>query len=267
MAKRTGVSPSTVQRIWSARGIQPHRVETFKLSNDPDFEEKLVDVVGLYMNPPEKAVVLCMDEKSQIQALDRTQPSLPIKPGRAGTMTHDYKRNGTTTLFAALDVLSGRVIGQCQPRHRHTEFLTLLKTIDREVPKRLNVHLVLDNYDRHHRPHPRKSPPRPSHPQCNHQLNTGHTTSPVHAQFRRHPCRRATTSRSDPAPPQARDQQRHRVPDDRSDPERPAHATKVGLGPPTFMPGAPNISVPFRSGSPDPGRRRSRGSWAQPGTE
>ena len=135
MAKRAGVSSSTVQRIWSARGIQPHRVKTFKLSNDPQFEEKLVDVVGLYMNPPEKAVVLCMDEKSQIQALDRTQPSLPIKPGRAGTMTHDYKRNGTTTLFAALDVLTGSVIGQCQPRHRHTEFLTFLKTIDRQVPE------------------------------------------------------------------------------------------------------------------------------------
>ena len=111
MAARTGVSPATVQRIWSARGLAPHRVETFKLSNDPRFEEKLVDVVGLYLNPPENAIVLCMDEKSQIQALDRTQPSLPIKPGRAGTMTHDYKRNGTTTLFAALDVLTGSVIG------------------------------------------------------------------------------------------------------------------------------------------------------------
>jgi transposase len=152
MAKRAGVSSSTVQRIWAARGIQPHRVETFKLSSDRRFEEKLVDVVGLYMNPPEKAVVLCMDEKSQIQALDRTQPSLPMKPGRGGTMTHDYKRNGTTTLFAALDVLSGRVIGQCLPRHRHTEFLTFLKTIDREVPKRLNVHLVLDNYATHNHP-------------------------------------------------------------------------------------------------------------------
>jgi transposase len=152
MAKRVGVSPATVQRIWSARGLQPHRVETFKLSTDPRFEEKLVDVVGLYMNPPEKAVVLCMDEKSQIQALDRTQPSLPMRPGKAGTMTHDYKRNGTTTLFAALDVLSGRVIGQCLPRHRHTEFLTFLKTIDRQVPKRLNVHLVLDNYATHNHP-------------------------------------------------------------------------------------------------------------------
>ena len=152
MAERAGVSSSTVQRIWSARGLQPHRVETFKLSNDPDFEEKLVDVVGLYLNPPDQAVVLCVDEKSQIQALDRTQPSLPIKPGRAGTMTHDYKRNGTTTLFAALDVLTGMVIGQCLPRHRHVEFLAFLKTIDRQVPKRLKVHLILDNYATHSHP-------------------------------------------------------------------------------------------------------------------
>jgi transposase len=152
MASRAGVSPATVQRIWSARGLAPHRVETFKLSNDPRFEEKLVDVVGLYLNPPENAIVLCMDEKSQIQALDRTQPSLPIKPGRAGTMTHDYKRNGTTTLFAALDVLSGSVIGQCLPRHRHVEFLKFLRTIDREVPKGLNVHLILDNYAAHNHP-------------------------------------------------------------------------------------------------------------------
>jgi hypothetical protein len=125
-----------VQRIWSARGLQPHRVKTFKLSGDPRFEEKLVDVVGLYMNPPENAIVLCTDEKSQIQALDRTHPPLPIKPGRAGTMTHDYKRNGTTTLFAALDVLTGSVIGQCLPRHRHTEFVKCLKTINLEVPQR-----------------------------------------------------------------------------------------------------------------------------------
>jgi transposase len=152
MAKRAGVSSSTVQRVWSARGIKPHRVETFKLSTDLRFEQKLVDVVGLYLNPPEQAVVLCMDEKSQIQALDRTQPSLPLKPGRAGTMTHDYKRNGTTTLFAALDVLSGAVIGQCLPRHRHTEFLKFLKTIDREVPKGLQVHLILDNYATHNHP-------------------------------------------------------------------------------------------------------------------
>jgi transposase len=138
-----------VQRIWSGRGLKPHRVETFRLSNDKRFEEKLVDVVGLYLNPPEKAVVLCIDEKSQIQALDRTQPSLPMKPGRAGTMTHDDKRNGTTTLFAALNVLSGSVIGQCLPRHRHIEFLKFLRTIDRQVPKGLQIHLILDNYSTH----------------------------------------------------------------------------------------------------------------------
>jgi len=152
MARAHGVSHATVQKIWAARGIKPHRVETFKLSKDPRFEEKLADVVGLYLNPPERAIVLSMDEKSQIQALDRTQPSLPMKPGRAGTMTHDYKRNGTTTLFAALDVLSGSVIGQCLPRHRHSEFLTFLRTIDRTVPKRLQIHLILDNYATHTHP-------------------------------------------------------------------------------------------------------------------
>jgi transposase len=149
MAKRMGVSSATVQRVWSDLGLQPHRVDAFKVSNDPEFEKKLVDVVGLYLNPPEKAIVLCMDEKSQIQALDRTQASLPMTPGRAGTMTHDYKRNGTTTLFAALDVLTGTVIGQCLPRHRHTEFLKFLNTIDREVPDGLAVHLILDNYSTH----------------------------------------------------------------------------------------------------------------------
>jgi transposase len=152
MAQTHGVSAATVQRIWAARGLRPHRVETFKLSGDRRFEEKLVDVVGLYLNPPENAIVLCMDEKSQIQALDRTQPSLPMKPGRAGTMTHDYKRNGTTTLFAALDVLTGSVIGQCLPRHRHIEFLRFLRTIDREVPNGLQIHLILDNYATHKHP-------------------------------------------------------------------------------------------------------------------
>ena len=152
MARAHGVSHTTVQKIWAARGLKPHRVETFKLSKDPRFEEKLADVVGLYLNPPERAIVLSMDEKSQIQALDRTQPSLPMKPGRAGTMTHDYKRNGTTTLFAALDVLTGSVIGQCLPRHRHTEFLTFLRTIDREVPTGLQIHLILDNYATHKHP-------------------------------------------------------------------------------------------------------------------
>ncbi len=149
MAKAQGVSPATVQRIWAARGLKPHLVKTFKLSNDKRFDEKLIDVVGLYLDPPDKAVVLCMDEKSQIQALDRTQPSLPMKKGRAGTMTHDYKRNGTTTLFAALNVLTGVVTGQCFERHRHVEFLKFLRTIDREVPKGLAVHLILDNYATH----------------------------------------------------------------------------------------------------------------------
>ena len=149
MARRTGVSPSTVSRIWVARGLQPHRVDTFKLSNDKRFEAKLVDVVGLYLNPPDKAVVLCVDEKSQIQALDRTQPSLPMKKGRAGTMTHDYKRHGTTTLFAALDVLSGKVIGKCFDRHRHEEFLRFLRIIDTSVPRNLQIHMIVDNYDTH----------------------------------------------------------------------------------------------------------------------
>ena len=152
MAKRVGVSPATVQRIWSELGLQPHRVDTFKVSNDPRFTEKLIDVVGLYLNPPEQAIVLCMDEKSSIQALDRTQASLPMTPGRAATMTHDDKRNGTTTLFAAMDVLTGTVIGQCLPRHRHEEFLAFLKTIDAEVPRELQIHLILDNYATHKHP-------------------------------------------------------------------------------------------------------------------
>ncbi|HEY8839646.1 MAG TPA: IS630 family transposase [Candidatus Dormibacteraeota bacterium] len=152
MAARVGVSSATVQRVWAARGLKPHLVKTFKLSNDPRFEEKLIDVVGLYVNPPDNALVLCLDEKSSVQALDRTQPSLPIKKGRAATMTHDYKRNGTTTLFAALDVLTGTVIGQCLPRHRHEEFLKFLRKIDREVPKGLQVHLICDNYATHKHP-------------------------------------------------------------------------------------------------------------------
>ena len=149
MASKVGVSSASVQRIWSARGLKPHLVKSFKLSNDRHFEEKLIDVVGLYLNPPDQAVVLCMDEKSQIQALDRTQPSLPLKKGRAGTMTHDYKRHGTTTLFAALNVLTGVVIGRCLPRHRNTEFLKFLRVIDREVPKGLQIHMICDNYGTH----------------------------------------------------------------------------------------------------------------------
>jgi transposase len=133
MAKRVDVSKDTVQRVWSARGLKPHLVKTFKLSNDPHVEEKLVDVVGLYLDPPEQAIVLCMDEKSSVQALDRTQSSLPMVKGRAATMTHDYKRHGTTTLFAALDVLTGKVIGSCLPQHRDSEFLRFLKIIDAQV--------------------------------------------------------------------------------------------------------------------------------------
>lgn len=152
MAEVAGLSKASVQRIWAVHGIKPHLIRTFKLSKDPKFEEKLVDVVGLYLAPPEKALVLCVDEKSQIQALDRTQPGLPMKKGRCGTMTHDYKRHGTTTLFAALDVLDGSVIGTCKERHRHEEFLFFLKEIDRTTPKDLDLHLVLDNYATHKHP-------------------------------------------------------------------------------------------------------------------
>ena len=149
MAKAAGVSPSSVQRIWKAHGLKPHLTKKFKLSRDPDFSEKVADVVGLYLDPPDKALVLWVDEKSQIQALDRTQPGLPMKKGRAGTMTHDYKRHGVTTLFAALDVASGKVIGECMNRHRHQEFLRFLRTIDKSTPKHLDLHLVVDNYATH----------------------------------------------------------------------------------------------------------------------
>lgn len=152
MAQVSGQSSASVQRIWAAHGIKPHLIRTFKLSKDPRFEEKLVDVVGLYMDPPEKALVLCVDEKSQIQALDRTQKGLPMKKGRCGTMTHDYKRHGTTTLFAALNVLDGSVIGSCKERHRHQEFLAFLKQIERKTPGGLDLHLVLDNYATHQHP-------------------------------------------------------------------------------------------------------------------
>jgi transposase len=149
MAEAVGISPSSVGRIWREAGLKPHRLDTFKVSNDPQFEEKVIDVVGLYMNPPDKAMVLCIDEKSQIQALDRTQPGLPMKKGRAATMTHDYKRHGTTTLFAALDVKTGIVIGECQPRHRAKEFIRFLKKIDRAIRKELELHLIMDNYATH----------------------------------------------------------------------------------------------------------------------
>ncbi len=151
MARAQGVSPATVQRIWNAHGLQPHRVKTFKVSRDPAFVDKLTDVVGLYLNPPDKALLLCVDEKSQIQALQRTQPGLPLKKGRCGTLTHDYKRHGTTTLFAALNVLDGTVVGQCQARHRHQEFLKFLRRLDKEFPRR-ELHLILDNYGTHKHP-------------------------------------------------------------------------------------------------------------------
>ena len=152
MARAQGVSPATVQRIWDAHGLAPHRTKAFKLSRDPRFSEKLTDVVGLYRDPPDKAIVLCVDEKSQIQALDRTQPSLPMKKGRAGTYTHDYKRNGTTTLFAALDVLEGTVIGECHSRHRHQEFLAFLRRLDRSYEPGLALHLIVDDYGTHKHP-------------------------------------------------------------------------------------------------------------------
>jgi transposase len=152
MAKASGVSISSVQRIWRAFGLQPHRLETFKLSTDPDFVAKVRDVVGLYVSPPEHAIVLCVDEKSQIQALDRTQPLLPMRPGQAARRSHDYKRHGTTSLFAALDVATGQVIGKCFPRHRAAEFRRFLDEIEANVPKDLDVHLVMDNYATHKTP-------------------------------------------------------------------------------------------------------------------
>jgi transposase len=152
MARAVGIAASSVQRIWQAHGLKPHLVRGFKLSNDPAFAEKLVDIVGLYLNPPDRALVLAVDEKSQIQALDRTQPGLPLKRGRAGTLTHDYKRHGTTTLFAALNVLDGTVIGRCDKRHRHQEFIRFLGVIDQNTLSDLDLHLVVDNYAAHKHP-------------------------------------------------------------------------------------------------------------------
>jgi len=152
MAKAVGLSPSTIGRIWKTHGLKPHRIKTFKLSNDKHFIEKLNDIVGLYLSPPEHAIVLSCDEKSQIQALDRTQPGLPLKKGRCGTMTHDYKRNGTTTLFAALNILNGKVIGTCMQRHRHQEWLKFLRLIDQSTPADKQIHLIADNYSTHKHP-------------------------------------------------------------------------------------------------------------------
>ena len=152
MAQAQGVSKSTVSNVWRSHNLKPHRSKSLKLSRDPRFLEKMTDVVGLYLNPPQNAMVLCVDEKSQIQALDRTQPGLPLKKGRCGTMTHDYKRHGTTTLFAALEVLQGKVIGQCYSRHRHQEFLKFLQRLDEEFPGDVPLHLILDNYGTHKQP-------------------------------------------------------------------------------------------------------------------
>jgi transposase len=152
MARAVGVSEASVRRIWHSHGLKPHRVESFKISNDPEFAEKLEDIVGLYLNPPEHALVLCVDEKSQIQALDRTQPGLPLKRGRSQTMTHDYKRNGTATLFAALHAANGEVYGLCQERHRHQEWLKFLRLLDQAMPAHLDLHLIADNYATHKHP-------------------------------------------------------------------------------------------------------------------
>ncbi|MBI4310241.1 MAG: IS630 family transposase [Chloroflexi bacterium] len=152
MARAQKMGHATVHRIWVAHGLQPHLTKRFKLSTDKRFTEKLTDVVGLYLNPPDKAIVLCVDEKSQIQALQRTKPGLPMKKGRCGTMTHDYKRHGTTTLFAALNVLEGQVIGECMAKHRHQEFLRFLRRLDREFPEDTPLHLIVDNYGTHNKP-------------------------------------------------------------------------------------------------------------------
>jgi transposase len=152
LAKELGINHSMVHRVWKANGLKPHLAKTFKVSNDPKFAEKLIDVVGLYLDPPEHAMVLCADEKSSIQALDRTQPGLPLKKGRCGTMTHDYKRNGTTTLFAAIELAEGKLIGTCMKRHRHQEWIKFLKLIDKETPKELALHLIVDNYATHKHP-------------------------------------------------------------------------------------------------------------------
>jgi transposase len=152
MARSQGISRMAVQRIWKQYNLKPHLVETFKLSRDKHFLEKLHDIVGLYLNPPDKALVLCVDEKSQIQALDRTQPLLPLRPGLPARQTHDYKRNGTTTLFAALSMLDGKVIGDCMPRHRHQEFIRFLKRIESETPPEFALHLIVDNYGTHKHP-------------------------------------------------------------------------------------------------------------------
>ena len=194
MAKAAGVSLSYVQRIWRSHGLAPHRIRTFKLSNDPHFAAKVRDIVGLYVDPPAHAVVLSVDEKSQIQALDRTQPGLPMKKGRAGTMTHDYKRNGTTTLFAALNVLDGTVIGRNMQRHRHQEFIRFLNAVEASVPAGKIIHVILDNYAAHK--HPKVIAWLDRHPRCTFHFTPDHR---LLAQRRRGLLRQAHQ-----APPQTR---------------------------------------------------------------
>jgi hypothetical protein len=172
MAKAAGVSLSYVQRVWRSHGLQPHRLRTFKLSNDPAVATKVRDIVGLYVDPPAHAVVLSIDEKSQIQALDRTQPGLPLKRGRAGTMTHDYKRNDTTTLFAALDVLDGKVVGRCMQRHRHQEFIRFLNAVEKTVPVSNAMRVILDNYAAHKHPKAIAWPPRAER-RCTYRTSSG----------------------------------------------------------------------------------------------
>jgi len=215
MARASGISASAVRRIWKAHGLQPHRYRQFKLSNDPNFVDKLRDVVGLYVDPPAHAIVLSLDEKSQIQALDRTQPGLPLKKGRLGTMTHDYKRHGTTTLFAALNVLDGTVIGRNMQRHRHQEFMRFLNAIEAEVPAGKMVHVILDNYAAHKHPRPRLARPAralrlPLHAnlmllaQCGRGLLRQAVQAPL--ETRRLPLRRRPPGRHQPLP--RRDQRR-----------------------------------------------------------
>ena len=240
LAEHLGLGATTIRRVWRSNGLKPHLSRTFKLSRDPRFEDKLLDVVGLYMNPPEHAVVLSCDEKSQIQALDRTQPGLPMKAGRAGTVTHDYKRHGTTTLFAALNTLDGSVISMCQPRHRHGEWLKFLRLIDRRTPKHLSLHLIVDNYATHS--HQRAEVARPP-PALRHALHTdqrivaehGRALLPRHHR-QAHPARQlqqraraGTGHRSVRRPSQHRSQAVHL---DRQRQGHPGqgHPSQVGLG-------------------------------------
>ena len=231
MAKAVGISLRAVQRIWEAHRLQPHRIRTFKQSNDPEFAAKVEDIVGLYIDPPAHAVVLSIDEKSQIQALDRTQPGLPLKPGKCGTMTHDYKRNGTTTLFAALNVLEGTVVGRCMQRHRHQEFIRFLNAVERAVPAGKVIHVILDNYATHK--HPKVMRWLGRHPRFVFHFTptSGSWLNAVEGFF----------SSDHPAPAQAR-----RLPIDRRPPgsDPPLHREHNATPTPSSGPNPPNPSSP-----------------------